>query len=81
MPTIVPERDYFKALLENKIAEFVEQELSPFFGNLIRFVNQLDHERDIMKVDAGILHSFVNEEANLKRFVSNSINHGKIICN
>jgi hypothetical protein len=37
--------------LDNKTAEFVEQELSPFFGNLIRFVNQLEHEKDITAVD------------------------------
>jgi hypothetical protein len=52
--TLVQEKDYFQALLDNKIAEYVEIELLPYFGHMIKLINQVDFEKEAMSVDAGI---------------------------
>ncbi|KAJ3049398.1 Vacuolar protein sorting-associated protein 52, partial [Quaeritorhiza haematococci] len=40
--TFEAEKRYFNSLLDNKTAEYVEEELKPYFGNLIAFVNQVE---------------------------------------
>jgi len=48
-------------MLNNKIAEYVEEELKPHFGNLMAFVNQIELEKNISAVPEGKDQKFSNQ--------------------
>ncbi|ORX93736.1 Vps52-domain-containing protein [Basidiobolus meristosporus CBS 931.73] len=44
------EIEHTRALLNSKIAEFVEEQLSPYFGDLMKFVKQAEKEPDLATI-------------------------------
>lgn len=47
------EKAYFEGLLNQKMNEYVEQELQSYIGNLMTFVPTAEHTKDIQHVSAG----------------------------
>ena len=52
--TVKAEREHFTNLLENRILEFVDEELLPHFGPLVTFVKELERTDNIEQVDGGM---------------------------
>ncbi|KAJ3124817.1 hypothetical protein HK098_000857 [Nowakowskiella sp. JEL0407] len=53
LPSFDTEKQFFQQVLENKTAEFVEEELKPHIGNLIKFVNTIEMDTKKTNVSNG----------------------------
>ncbi len=71
---MIPEKEHFQEILENKTAEYVELELKPYFGSMIGFLNQLNFDNDLTKVEIGSLGSLY-----IRRYLIDVAKYEKII--
>ncbi|KAJ3117755.1 Vacuolar protein sorting-associated protein 52 [Phlyctochytrium bullatum] len=55
------EKAYFEAILEGKIAEYVEEELKPVFGYLMEFVTRASLEKSVDTLDTDRFERIANE--------------------
>ena len=57
------EHDHWAELLKDRVTDYLEEELRPFFGGLMQFVKQSEASSDVQKIEASDFEKISNDFA------------------
>ncbi|KAI8809917.1 Sac2 family-domain-containing protein [Cladochytrium replicatum] len=80
VPSIDPEKSYISSVLESKTSEFVDEELKPYFGEMVSFIHQFENDPKLEQLHAERFERVAVEFNNNWSNALNSINSSVIQC-